>query len=78
MPDGPFWDKVASDRNPPKKQPTLEGLLASNEQLRAAVITAGNAIKELRPTHPALPILRRALRDARAIARQFEMPKPKR
>ena len=60
----------------------LDELLASHSELRAALIFAGRRISKLnfgRKTDPALPILRRTLRDARKAAKQFkghERPTP--
>jgi hypothetical protein len=56
-------------------EPSLHALLASHAELRAALILAGKQIRKLnfgRKTDPALPILRRTLKNARAVAREFK------
>lgn len=54
--------------------PPLSDLLASHSELRAALIFAGRRISRLtfgNRNDPALPMLRRTLREARKTARQF-------
>jgi len=64
------------------EEPAAEGreaedfreLLRSHNELRAALILAGRRIRTLsfgRRDDKALPILRRTLKDARAVAKKF-------
>ena len=53
---------------------TLEDLLKSHAELREALIFAWKRIKQLRVSRandPALPILRRVLRDSRKVVKRF-------
>jgi|SRR5450755_1501832 hypothetical protein len=56
-------------------EPSLHDLLLSHSKLRAALIVAGKQIRKLnfgRKNDPALVVLRRTLRDSRALAREFK------
>jgi hypothetical protein len=52
----------------------IDELLRSHAELRATLIFAGKQLKKnsrRRERDPALPILRRALRESRKVAKQF-------
>jgi hypothetical protein len=57
-------------------QPPISDLIRSHAELRAAVILAGKEIRKLNfgnKGNPVLAILRRTLRESRAVAKRFQV-----
>ena len=81
MPNADFWDKVVSDRDPPKrKNPYTQGdIIVALADVRATIQLAAERIKgqPLPGDDQLIKKMKTAYRKALAISRQFEtMPVP--
>ena len=78
MPHSDFWNQVASDEDsfkPRRKPYTIDDLIRSHADMRAALRLAGQRIDEQtigRRDEALLRIIRQVYQESRVIGRQFE------